>query len=110
MPAVRARAIVALGQAVADGLVTLDPGVDREALRPALVSLPGIGPWTADYLLMRAGSHPDVLLFSDLVARRAAAELGIDLDDGRPQWAPWRTYATYHLWAHAYADLWSDLP
>ena len=52
-------------------------------------------------------ADPDVLLASDLVVRRAAADLGIDLAGGRPDWAPWRTYATYHLWAHLYADLWS---
>ncbi|MDT4899692.1 MAG: hypothetical protein QOJ78_622, partial [Pseudonocardiales bacterium] len=47
---------------------------------------------------------------SDLVVRRAAADLGIDLADGRPAWGPWRTYANYHLWAHMYADLWSVSP
>ena len=41
--------------------------------------------------------------------RRAAADLGIDLSDGRPDWAPWRTYATYHLWAHLVSDEWAEL-
>ena len=54
-------------------------------------------------------SDPDVLLASDLVVRRAAADLDIDLSDARPAWAPWRTYATYHLWAHLLADEWADL-
>jgi AraC family transcriptional regulator of adaptative response / DNA-3-methyladenine glycosylase II len=31
--------------------------------------------------------------------RRSAQALGIDLADGRPAWAPWRSYATHHLWA-----------
>lgn len=107
MPRARGRAVVALATAVADGQVELGPGGDREAVRASLLALPGIGPWTADYLLMRLLGHPDVLLTSDLVVRRAAADLGVDLGGERPDWAPWRSYATYHLWAHLYADLWS---
>ena len=71
---------------------------------------PVSGPWTADYLCMRAVRDPDVLLASDLVVRRAAAALDLDLAGGRPDWAPWRSYATYHLWSHLYADLWSVTP
>jgi AraC family transcriptional regulator of adaptative response / DNA-3-methyladenine glycosylase II len=47
---------------------------------------------------MRALADPDVLLATDLAARRGAAALGIDLADGRPGWAPWRSVATHHLW------------
>ncbi len=59
---------------------------------------------------MRTLGHPDVLLASDLVVRRAAADLRLDLATDRPDWAPWRSYATHHLWAHLYADTWSDTP
>jgi AraC family transcriptional regulator of adaptative response / DNA-3-methyladenine glycosylase II len=110
MPRARGRSVVAVAEAFAEGALSLDPGVDRDAARAALLGLPGVGPWTADYLLMRAAAHPDVLLASDLVVRRAAGDLAIDLADGRPDWAPWRSYATYHLWAHLYADLWSVTP
>ncbi|WP_375477244.1 AlkA N-terminal domain-containing protein [uncultured Jatrophihabitans sp.] len=110
MPRARARSVQAVAAAFADGALQLDPGVDRDEARAALLALPGVGPWTADYLLMRALGAPDVLLGSDLVIRRAAADLGVDIADGRPDWAPWRSYATYHLWAHLYADLWSALP
>jgi AraC family transcriptional regulator, regulatory protein of adaptative response / DNA-3-methyladenine glycosylase II len=110
MPRARGRSIVALATAFASGAVELDPGADRDDIRSGLLALPGIGPWTADYLLMRAVAHPDVLLSSDLIVRRSADDLGIDLADGRPGWSPWRSYATYHLWAHLYADLWSVAP
>jgi len=110
MPKARRRSVQALAAAFASGDLELDPGSDRDAARAALLEMPGIGPWTADYLLMRAAGHPDVLLDSDLVVRRAAADLDIDLTDHRPAWAPWRTYATYHLWSHLYADLWSVTP
>ena len=110
MPRARGRTVHALSTAFAAGDLALDPGVDRPATRSALLALPGVGPWTADYLLMRAAADPDVLLASDLVVKRAAADLGVELRGGRPDWAPWRTYATYHLWSHLYADLWSVTP
>jgi AraC family transcriptional regulator of adaptative response / DNA-3-methyladenine glycosylase II len=110
MPRARGRSIVGVAAAFADGTIDLDPGADRDEIRAALLALSGVGPWTADYLLMRAVAHPDVLLTSDLVVRRAADDLGVDLADGKPAWAPWRSYATYHLWAHLYADLWSVAP
>lgn len=64
-----------------------------------LLALPGIGPWTTDYIRMRALGDRDVLLSSGLGVRRSAQRLGIGLSDGRPDWAPWRSYATHHLWA-----------
>ena len=91
----------ALAVAVADGELDLAPGADRAATRAGLLALPGIGPWTADYVAMRALADPDVLVSGDLGVRRAAAALGIPLTDGRPDWAPWRSYATHHLWTHA---------
>jgi AraC family transcriptional regulator, regulatory protein of adaptative response / DNA-3-methyladenine glycosylase II len=103
MPRARGRSVQALAAAVAEGSIPLDgPGLDRKAL----LALPGIGPWTADYLAMRVGGDRDVLLASDLVVKRAAVDLGLDLTGGRPDWAPYRTYATYHLWAHLVADQW----
>ena len=110
MPRARGRSVHAVAAAFTDGSLHLDAGADRDAVRAQLLALPGVGPWTADYLLMRTAADPDVLLRSDLVVRRAADDLGIDLTDARPHWAPWRTYATYHLWAHLYADLWSAAP
>jgi AraC family transcriptional regulator, regulatory protein of adaptative response / DNA-3-methyladenine glycosylase II len=108
MPRTRGRTITALAFATLDGL-ELDPGADRDAVRAQLLAMPGIGTWTADYLRMRTMADPDVLLSSDLVVRRAADELGVDLADGRPDWAPWRTHATYHLWAHLVSDEWARL-
>jgi AraC family transcriptional regulator of adaptative response / DNA-3-methyladenine glycosylase II len=100
MPRARGRTIVALAAAMsgADALA-LDAGADRHEVRAELLQLAGIGPWTADYLRMRAISDPDVLLAGDLGVRTAARSLGVDLDSGRPDWAPWRSYATHHLWA-----------
>jgi AraC family transcriptional regulator of adaptative response / DNA-3-methyladenine glycosylase II len=99
MPQARAATLHAVAAAMASGELILDPGADRDRTRAQLLSLPGIGPWTADYLRMRALADPDVLLETDLGVRKSAAALGVPLDDHRPDWAPWRSYATHHLWA-----------
>ena len=99
LPRARARPLVGLATSVASGALDLGPDADREAARRALVALPGIGPWTADYVRMRALGDADVLLVGDLGVVRAAAALGTVLTGGRPDWAPWRSYASHHLWA-----------
>jgi AraC family transcriptional regulator of adaptative response / DNA-3-methyladenine glycosylase II len=98
MPRRRAATLHTVAAAMASGSLVLDPGADRAASRVALLATPGIGAWTAEYLLMRAVGDPDVLLTGDLGLRRAAASLGMDVSDGRPGWAPWRSYATHQLW------------
>jgi AraC family transcriptional regulator of adaptative response / DNA-3-methyladenine glycosylase II len=99
MPRARARTVLAIAEACASGALSLDPGADRQREHAALLAMPGIGPWTADYIRMRAMGDRDVLLATDLGVRKSADRLGIDLADGGPQWAPWRSYATHHLWA-----------
>ncbi|HEX3588661.1 MAG TPA: AlkA N-terminal domain-containing protein [Pseudonocardiaceae bacterium] len=99
MPRARGRTLLAIAEACATGELTLDPGADRDRERAVLLGLPGIGPWTADYIQMRAMSDPDVLLATDLGVRKSAEHVNIDLAGGHPEWAPWRSYATHHLWA-----------
>ena len=97
MPRARARTIIDLSQAVSDGKLELHPGVDRDAVREQLVDMRGIGPWTADYIAMRALAHPDILLTTDLVLKRELEARGIKPEDTE-QWRPWRSYAGMHLW------------
>jgi AraC family transcriptional regulator of adaptative response / DNA-3-methyladenine glycosylase II len=104
MPAGRRRALVALAQAVDQGTVVIDPGSEPSELRASLVALPGIGPWTAEYVTMRALRHPDAFMPTDLGIRRAARTLGLPDDPARlsalaEEWRPWRSYAMVHLWA-----------
>ncbi len=104
VPAARRATIRALAAAVADGRIDLGPGADRDEARARLLAIPGIGPWTAGYIGLRALADPDVLLAGDLGVRRAAARLGLPDDPVRlaahgTRWAPWRSYATHHLWA-----------
>jgi AraC family transcriptional regulator of adaptative response / DNA-3-methyladenine glycosylase II len=89
----------ALARALHDGDLSLDPGVDRAQEQAALLAVPGIGPWTADYIRMRALADPDVLLDTDLGVRKSAEALDVRLDEGHRKWGPWRSYATHHLWA-----------
>lgn len=98
MPRARARAVVAAGGAFADRA----PGGAAPS-RAELLALPGVGPWTADYLDLRVRRDPDVLMVTDLAVRRALEALGVR---GSAQvaavgatWRPFRSTALMHLWA-----------
>jgi AraC family transcriptional regulator of adaptative response / DNA-3-methyladenine glycosylase II len=101
MPRARGRALVALCAELASGELALDRGADRDGVRRALLAIPGIGPWTADYIALRALGHPDVFLPTDIGIRDALVALGRDpttaagLAEG---WRPWRSYAQLYLW------------
>ncbi|AGL20949.1 DNA-3-methyladenine glycosylase 2 family protein [Actinoplanes sp. N902-109] len=106
MPGARRTSLRALAEAVAGGKLALDPGSDREEARARLQELPGVGPWTAGYIAMRALGDPDVLLSTDLAARRGATALGLPgtpvaLAAHAERWRPWRSYALMHLWRSA---------
>jgi AraC family transcriptional regulator, regulatory protein of adaptative response / DNA-3-methyladenine glycosylase II len=94
MPRARQRTIAAVARALTDGL-RLEPGDDA---REQLLAIPGVGPWTADYIAMRALGDPDAWLPTDVGVRRALARIG-----ARPghadAWRPYRAHAVRHLWA-----------
>jgi AraC family transcriptional regulator of adaptative response / DNA-3-methyladenine glycosylase II len=104
MPRARRRCLLALTKALAHAEIALDAGADREDARRLLLTLPGIGPWTVEYIAMRALRDPDAFPSSDLGVHHALARLG---HDGRPKaaerlaerWRPYRAYAVQHLWA-----------
>lgn len=95
MPRARGRALVRLAQALATGEVDLDGDQTVAERRQSLLALPGIGPWTADGIALRALGDPDILLTTDLVIRRELLARGVTDTTG---WAPFRSYATIHLW------------
>ena len=97
----RARTVHALATAVADGL-SLEPAADAAAVRARLLALPGIGPWTVEYLALRALGDRDACPASDLVLRRALGGLSArEVEAASQRWRPWRAYAVTHLWTHA---------
>jgi len=104
MPRARGRALIGLARALADGAVVLDQTTDPAAAREALLALPGIGPWTADYIALRALGDRDAFPASDLVILQAAGALGLPdapraLLARAQAWRPLRAYAAHHLWA-----------
>jgi AraC family transcriptional regulator of adaptative response / DNA-3-methyladenine glycosylase II len=106
MPRSRRAAVLGLARALADGTLALDAGAERDDARRRLLALPGIGPWTADYVAMRALRDPDAFLPTDLGVRRGLEALGQDSSAAgaaavAERWRPYRAYAVQHLWALA---------
>ncbi len=102
MPRARGRALVGLCRALAAGEVPLDRSADRADVRARLLALPGIGPWTADYVALRALGDPDVFLPTDVGVRRALVDGGADpgrVAELSERWRPWRSYGLMHLWS-----------
>ena len=89
------RTVMAL---LAGGELDLSPGADRAVARRDLMAVAGIGPWTAEYVAMRALGDPDAWPVTDLGVRHALAALGADTSAAE-RWRPWRSYATFHLWS-----------
>lgn len=85
-PRARASALIEVARLAARGELRLD----------SLTAIPGIGPWTASYVAMRALRDPDVFLPGDVGVRNALTRLGGAPDPER--WRPWRSYAVMQLW------------
>ena len=100
MPRRRAETIRRLGQAVASGSVDLS---DRGRALAALAEIPGIGPWTLDYVAMRGFHDRDAFPATDLGVRRGFEALGLptttkEILERAERWRPYRAYAVMHLW------------
>ncbi len=89
----RAATIRELAERVASGEIRFDTDVD--ALRTALLAVRGIGPWTVEYIAMRALGEPDAFPDTDLALRKAVPERLLERSTA---WRPWRAYAAMHLW------------
>jgi len=95
----RAKTIIALAQAINEGAITLKLDGEPDRLIAQLIELPGIGPWTAQYIAMRALSWPDQFLATDLVVRKALSmRPAKELEQLSTRWQPWRSYAVITLW------------
>lgn len=89
----RAATLRTLAGACAEGRLGLEPGADPEDVVPRLLALPGIGPWTAGYVAMRALRWPDGWPEGDVVLGRFQVPA-----TALEAWRPWRAYAAMHLW------------
>ena len=95
----RVRALQALAAEVAAGRLALDRAAPLEPTLAALQALPGIGPWTAQLIALRALAWPDAWLPTDIgvlnaLGTRSPAEASARVEACRP----WRAYAVMALW------------
>jgi AraC family transcriptional regulator, regulatory protein of adaptative response / DNA-3-methyladenine glycosylase II len=98
MVGARARCLIGLAKAVAARHVNLSLASNVEEQIEKLLSLPGIGPWTANYIAMRALHWPDAFPTGDLMLMRAANLQEKQLLRRAEAWRPWRAYAAHYLW------------
>jgi AraC family transcriptional regulator of adaptative response / DNA-3-methyladenine glycosylase II len=102
LPKSRVATLRSLATAVIEQRIHFGTGQRLDAFVESLVALPGIGPWTAHYVALRALGHPDAFPAGDLVLQQVLggdARLGERATDARSQaWRPWRAYAVLHLW------------
>ena len=95
----RAKCIIALAQACADGRLRLDMAADPVTTMAQLLALPGIGQWTAHYIAMRALRWGDAFPKEDIAIRNNLGGLTAREAEARSQaWRPWRSYAVMHIW------------
>jgi AraC family transcriptional regulator of adaptative response / DNA-3-methyladenine glycosylase II len=103
VPRARMNAIRALAVAVHAKKIELAAPRGLDDLEQRLCALPGIGPWTAQYVALRAFGEPDAFPAGDLGLRRAVEAAGVSADGPAlraraASWSPFRAYATLHLW------------
>ena len=100
LPAKRAEAIRSLARAVCSGEIDFNTVTDSNAFVAQLTQLPGIGPWTTQYVAMRALGEPDAFPAGDIRLQEA---LGMSspaaLEARAEKWRPWRAYAALYLWS-----------
>ncbi len=105
-PAARTETMRRVAAALADGSLRVDVADTRDDVTARLTAIRGIGPWTADYVVLRALGHPDVFVRNDVAIRSGARALGLpDVDRAlvaeSAAFAPWRSYLSLHLWRAA---------
>ena len=105
-PAARTDTVRRVAEALADGSLAIDVSDTRDDVTARLTAIRGIGPWTADYVVMRALGHPDVFVRGDVAIRSGARSLGLAdsaaaLATEAAAFAPWRSYLSMHLWRAA---------
>lgn len=95
----RSKAILALARAFEQKEIDFAPGAKPEVEIKKMIGLPGIGPWTAQYIAMRALNWADAFPATDygvkkVLGPRSQKEI-LALAEN---WRPWRGYATINLW------------
>lgn len=108
LPKSRAATLRSMAHALINGEISFQAGQNLDAFVRQFTSLPGIGPWTAQYVAMRALRQPDAFPAGDLILQQVMggdkrlSERETDLQS--QDWRPWRAYAVLHLW-HLSGDI-----
>ena len=103
----RGNAIRTIAQKVLDNEIDLDVSDGIDSFVKQMIQLPGVGPWTAQYIAMRALGEPDAFPSGDLGLRKGASPKGEapmaekDLIAMAEPWRPWRAYGAMYLWLNA---------
>jgi 3-methyladenine DNA glycosylase/8-oxoguanine DNA glycosylase len=99
IPKARAESIRGFARGVADGQIRFDGSVSSQEMLGRMCELRGVGPWTANYIAMRALGDPDAFPASDLGLLKAAGlSSERKLAEIAEAWRPWRSYAAMYLW------------
>ena len=97
--AARSRTIYALARAIVQGEINFELCAWPEEEMKKLMTIPGIGSWTAQYIGMRAMEWPDAFLETDAGVKKALQPYtSKELLKLAEHWRPWRSYATVNLW------------
>lgn len=95
----RAKAISAIAKGVSDATIDLSPAADPETEIPKLLALPGVGPWTANYLAIRTMRVRDAFLDADFGVKKALAPItAAEIKAVKEKCRPFGSYATFNLW------------
>jgi len=105
LPKARAETMRGFARAVCDQRIRFDGAVSSREMIGRMCELPGIGPWTANYIAMRALGDPDAFPASDLGLLKAARMSSPrKLEELAERWRPWRSYAAMYLWESLHDD------
>jgi AraC family transcriptional regulator of adaptative response / DNA-3-methyladenine glycosylase II len=92
---IRKAAIRMLSQKILQQEISLSPAQAPEEFKKSLLGIQGIGPWTTEYISLRALADTDAFPATDLILKRALRlNPSLDLSCIRP----WRGYAAVYLW------------
>ncbi|HVJ69507.1 MAG TPA: AlkA N-terminal domain-containing protein, partial [Caulifigura sp.] len=91
LPQSRAEAVRSFAVAIARRELDLESCPDLASVTARLLEQPGIGPWTAEYIAMRALHWPDAFPTGDLGLKKALQVTSArDVQQAAEQWRPWR--------------------
>lgn len=95
----RSRSIQALAFGLMSGDIELSRNTDPDIQMKKLLALPGFGPWTVQYIAMRALGWPDAFPHTDYGVKKALeGRSPKEILELAEEWRPWRSYATINLW------------